>query len=87
MRAEARVRDTRARFIERFSGTRYVYQAALFQLTAEEIAAAAPPNRLVHWHGGTATDSLGGGAGSGEEIMSDTGALAAPAIADSPQAD
>jgi len=87
VRAEARVRDTRARFIERFSGTRYVYQAALFQLTAEEIAAAAPPNRLVHWHGGTATDSLGGDAGSGEEIMSDTGALAAPAIADSPQAD
>ena len=80
--AEARVRDTRARFIERFSGTRYVYQAALFQLTAEEIAAAAPPNHLVHWRGGTATDSLGGDAGSGEEIMSDTGPLPAPAIAD-----
>jgi ParB family transcriptional regulator, chromosome partitioning protein len=82
IRAEARVRDTRARFIERFSGTRYVYQAALFQLTAEEIAAAAAPNRLVHWRGGTATDSLGGDAGSGEEIMSDTGALPTPAIAD-----
>ena len=48
IRAEARVRDTRARIIERFSGTRYVYPGALFQLTAEEIAAtAAPPNHLA----------------------------------------
>jgi len=36
----------------------------------------------VHWRSGTATDGLGGDAGSGEEIMSDTGALPAPAIAD-----
>jgi len=86
--AEARVRDTRARIIERFSGTRYVYPGALFQLIAEEIAAAAaPPNHLVHWPAATATDSLGSDAGSGEEIISDTGALAALAIADSPQAD
>ena len=28
VRAEVRVRDTRARFIERFSGTRYVYRGA-----------------------------------------------------------
>jgi ParB family transcriptional regulator, chromosome partitioning protein len=83
VRAEVRVRDTRARIIERFSGTRYVYPGALFQLTAEEIAAAAaPPNHLVHWPAATATDSLGGDAGSDEEIMSDTGALPAPAIAD-----
>jgi ParB family transcriptional regulator, chromosome partitioning protein len=88
MRAETRVRDTRARIIERFSGTRYVYPGALFQLTAAEIAAAAaPPNHLGHWPGATATDRLGGDAGSGEEIVSDTGALAAPALANPPLAD
>jgi len=88
VRTEARVRDTRARFIERFSGTRYVYPGALFQLTAEEIAAAAPlPDRPVRWPGAIATDVLSDDAGSGDEIVSDTGALAASAMADPPQAD
>src|SRR6266446_1859387 len=51
VRVEVRVRDTRARFIERFTDTRYVYPAALFQVTAEEIAAAAAasPSHLVRW--------------------------------------
>jgi hypothetical protein len=79
--AEIRVRDTRARFIERFSGTRYVYPGALFQLTAEEIAAALPPNHLVRWPSAIANDGLGG-----EEIVSDTDALAGSAIADPPSA-
>jgi ParB family chromosome partitioning protein len=88
VRAKVRVRDTRARFIERFSGTRYVYPGALFQLTAEEIAAAAPPpDHLVRWPGAIPNDSLGGGAGSGEDIVSETGAQAAPAMADPPSAD
>ncbi len=88
VRAEARVRDTRARFIERFSGTRYVYPDALFQLTAKEIAAAAPlPDRPVRWPGAIATDGIGSDAGLGEDIVGDTGALAASAIADPPQAD
>ena len=88
VRAKVRVRDTRARFIERLSGTRYVYPGALFQLTAEEIAAAAPPpDHLVRWPGAIPNDSLGGGAGSGEDIVSETGAQAAPAMADPPSAD
>jgi ParB family transcriptional regulator, chromosome partitioning protein len=88
VRAEVRVRDTRARLIARFSGTRYVYPGALFQLTTEEIAAAAPPpNQLVRWPSAIANDGLGGDAGSGEEIVSDTDALAASAIADPPPAD
>jgi len=88
LRPEVRVRDTRARFIERFSGTRYVYPGALFQLTAEETAAsAAPPNHLVRWPSAIATDGLGIDAGSGEEIVTDTGALAASATAGPPSAD
>jgi ParB family chromosome partitioning protein len=87
VRAEVRVRDTRARFIERFSGTRYVYPGALFQLTTEEISAPASPNHLVRWPSAIATDGLGGDAGSGEEIVSDTDALAGSAIAGFPPAD
>jgi len=88
VRAKVRVRDTRARFIERFSGTRYVYPGALFQLTAEEIAAAAAPtNHLVRWHSAIATDGLGIDAGSGVEIVSDTDALVASATAGPPPAD
>jgi len=88
VRAEVRVRDTRARFIERFSGMRYVYPGALFQLTAEEIAAAAAPtNHLVRWPSAIATDGLGIDAGSGVEIVSDTDALVASATAGPPPAD
>jgi hypothetical protein len=83
VRAEVRVRDTRARFIERFSGTRYLYPGALFRLTAEEISATVPsPNHLVRWPSAIATDGLGG-----EEIVSDTDALAGSAIAGLPPAD
>jgi hypothetical protein len=87
VRAEVRVRDTRARFIERFGGTCYVYPAALFQLTAEEIAPAAPPDHLERWSGAITTAGLGGDAGSGGDTLSDTGVLAASDLVDPPQAD
>jgi ParB family chromosome partitioning protein len=88
VRAEVRVRDTRARFIERFTNTRYVYPGALFQVTPEEIAAAAASSsHLVHRPSPVANDSFDGDAGTGEDIVSDTDALAASAIADMPPVD
>lgn len=89
VRAEVRVRDTRARFIERFTDTRYVYPGALFQVTAEEItaAAAASSSHLVHRPSPVANDGFDGDAGTGEDIVSDTDALAATAIADLPPVD
>src|SRR6516225_8774345 len=84
VRAKVRVRDTRARFIERFTDTRYVYPGALFQVTPEEIAAAAAASssHLVHRPSPVANDGFDGDAGTGEDIVSDTDALAASAIAD-----
>ena len=89
VRAEVRVRDTRARFIERFTDTRYVYPGALFQVTAEEIAAAATPSpsHLVRWPSEVRNDGFDGDAGTGEDIISETDALAATAIADMPPVD
>jgi ParB/RepB/Spo0J family partition protein len=88
VRAEVRVRDTRARFIERFTDTRYVYPGALFQVTAEEIAeAAASPSHLVRWPSEVRNDGFDADTRTSEDIVSDTGALAAPAIADMPPVD
>ena len=88
VRAEVRVRDTRARFIERFSDTRYVYPGALFQFTAEEIAAAAAlASHLVRWPSEVTNDGFDGGTGTGEDIISDTDTPAVPAIADMQPAD
>ena len=89
MRVEVRARDTRARFIERFTDTRYVYPGALFQVTSEEIAAgtAASPSHLVHRPSPDANDGFNGDAGTGEDIVSDTDALAASAIGDLPPVD
>jgi ParB family chromosome partitioning protein len=89
VRAEVRVRDTRARFIERLTDTRYVYAGALFQVTGEETAAAAAasPSHLVRWPSAVTNDGFNGDAGTGEDIVSDTDALAASAIADMPPVD
>jgi len=89
VRAEVRVRDTRARFIERFADTRYVYPGALLQVTAEEIAAAAAasPSHLGRWPSEVTNDGFDGDTGTGEDIVSDTDALAASAIADMPPVD
>ena len=43
VRTEARTRDTRARLIERFKAGTYVYPAARFALSAEDLAAAKRP--------------------------------------------
>jgi ParB family transcriptional regulator, chromosome partitioning protein len=89
VRAEVRVRDTRARFIERFTDTRYLYPGALFQVTAEELAAAATPSprHLGRWPSEVRNDGFDGDAGTGEDIVSETDALAATAIADLPPVD
>jgi ParB family chromosome partitioning protein len=89
VRAEVRVRDTRARFIERFTDTRYVYPGALFQVTPEEIAAAATPSpsHLVRWPSEVRNDGFDGNTPTGEDIVSDTDALAASANADTPPVD
>jgi ParB/RepB/Spo0J family partition protein len=88
VRAEVRVRDTRARFIERFTDTRYVYPGALFQVTAEEAAAAAAlPSHLVRWPSEVTNDGFDGDTGTGEDIASDADALAGSAIADMPPVD
>jgi hypothetical protein len=89
VRAEVRVRDTRARFIERFTDTRYVYPGALFQVTPEEIAAATTPSpsHLVRRPSEVRNDGFDGDAGTGEDIVSETDALAASAIADLPPVD
>jgi len=89
VRAEVRVRDTRARFIERFTDTRYVYPNALFQVTAEEIAAAKTPSpsHLVRWPSEVRNAGFDGDAGTGEDIVSETDALAATAMADMPPVD
>ena len=89
VRAEVRVRDTRARFIERFTDTRYVYPGALFQVTAEEIAAEATPSpsHLGRWPSEVTNDGFDGDTPTGEDIVSETDALAATAIADLPPVD
>jgi ParB/RepB/Spo0J family partition protein len=89
VRADVRLRDTRARFIERFKDTRYVHPGALFQVTSEEIAAeaTASPSHFVRWPSAVANDGFDGDAGTGEDIVSDTGPLAVSAIADLPSAD
>jgi ParB family chromosome partitioning protein len=89
VRAEVRVRDTRARFIERFTDTRYVYPGALFQVTPEEIAAAATPSpsHFVRRPSPVTNDGFDGDTGTGEDIVSDTDALAGSAVADMPPAD
>src|SRR6185437_9537944 len=49
VRVEARAKDTRAGLIERFKSGIYVYPAAVFKLTAEDLAKAkdAEPRRYV----------------------------------------
>ena len=83
------MRDTRARFIERFTDTRYVYPGALFQVTPEEISAAATPSlsHLGRWPSEVTNDGFDGDAGTGEDIVSETDALAATAMADMPPVD
>jgi ParB family chromosome partitioning protein len=89
VRPEVRVRDARGRFIERFTDTRYVYPGALFQVTPEEIAAAATPSpsHLVRWPSEVRNDGFDGNTPTGEDIVSDTDALAASANADTPPVD
>jgi ParB/RepB/Spo0J family partition protein len=89
VRPEVRVRDARGRFIERFTDTRYVYPGALFQFTAEEIAAeaAAAPSHFVRWPSSVTNDGSDGDTGTGEDIVSDADALAGSAIADMPPVD
>jgi hypothetical protein len=89
VRTEVRVRDTRARFIERFKDTRYVYPGALFQVTAGEIAAeaATSSNHLGRSPSAVTSDGFDGDIGTGEDIVSDADALAATAIADMPPVD
>jgi ParB family chromosome partitioning protein len=89
VRPEVRVRDARGRFIERFTDTRYVYPGALFQVTPEEIAAAATPSpsHLVRWPSEVRNDGFDGDTPTGEDIVSDTDALAASANADTPPVD
>jgi hypothetical protein len=89
VRAEVRVRDTRARFIERFTDTRYVYPGALFQVTSEEIVAeaAAAPSHFVRWPSSVTNDGSDGNVETGEDMASDADALAGSAIADMPPVD
>ena len=47
VRVEARAKDTRARLVERFKTSVYVYPAALFRLTPEEAKQAAESRRTI----------------------------------------
>ena len=89
VRPEVRARDTRARFIERFRDTRYVYPGALFQVTSEEIVAeaAAAPSHFVRWPSSVTNDGSDGNVETGEDMASDADALAGSAIADMPPVD
>jgi ParB family chromosome partitioning protein len=88
VRVEARVRDTRAQFVERFSDTRYVYPGALLQFTAEIAAdATVSPNHLGRSPSAITNNGFDDDAGTSEDIVSDTDALAASAIAELPPVD
>jgi ParB family chromosome partitioning protein len=55
VRVEVRVKDTRARMVERFKGATYHYPGALFVLTAEELD-ASKTDRGQYVRGHTDTD-------------------------------
>ncbi|MBN9560424.1 MAG: ParB/RepB/Spo0J family partition protein [Alphaproteobacteria bacterium] len=68
VRVEARAKDTRARLIERFKSGIYVYPAAVFKLTAKDLARAkdAEPRRYVAgagWSDPESDDPVGDEAG------------------------
>jgi ParB/RepB/Spo0J family partition protein len=68
VRVEARAKDTRAGLIERFKSGIYVYPAAVFKLTAEDLATAkdAEPRRYVAgagWSDPEGDDPVGDDAG------------------------
>jgi len=53
---EVRVKDTRARLVERFHGATWHYPGALFALTQEEVVEEAQAARYVPGHGGSYGD-------------------------------
>jgi hypothetical protein len=58
MHAEVRVKDTRARLVDRFKGATYHYPAALFGLTAEELDDRKTEHRHhVRGHAGDGEDN------------------------------
>jgi ParB/RepB/Spo0J family partition protein len=70
VRIEARAKDTRARMVTRFKDGTFVYPAALFRLTPEELAAAAERRHArsgAGWVGPTTGDDGEGGGDDGAE--------------------
>jgi hypothetical protein len=87
VRTEARAKETRARLIERFKDGLYVYPAAHFSLSADELKAAkeAEARRYVPGRGWSDADATAGEDadldGLDAEFEDGEGADAAPLVA------
>ena len=70
---EVRVKDTRARMIERFKGATWLYPGALFALSPQEIAEDAQAARYVPGHRGSDGDDDPEGGAPREDGLDDAG--------------
>ena len=73
VRVGARGKDTRAQMIARFAGSTYVYPAALFKMTDDELAEAARrvPYRFVTGSGEVMDDTIPASEGDGATLGGD----------------